>query len=96
MHDSLSNYIAKLTSFEDPYYTIRGLIEIYILMKITSILCDKIILLIILNVIILFSPIEKKIPHFIFKWRIGFRQIIDSVLGIIDCFIPIYGEELEK
>ena len=87
-----TNFIKKTISCEDKYYTIRVLIEIYLLMKITSFLNDKFIILLILNIVILYAPIEKNCPHFLFKCRMTFRQIIEGVIGLIDCLIPKYEE----
>ncbi len=87
-----TNFIKKTMSCEDKFYTIRVLIEIYLLMKITSFLNDKFIILLILNIIILYAPIEKHCPHFLFKCRMTFRQIIEGIIGLIDCLIPKYEE----
>ena len=87
-----TNFIKKTISCEDKYYTIRVLIEIYLLMKITSFLNDKFIILLILNIVILYAPIEKNCPHFLFKCRMTFRQIIEGVIGLMDCLIPKYEE----
>ena len=50
-------------------------------------------MIVLLNLIILYAPLEEKIPHFLFKWRFGLRQLTDGLLGIIDCLIPKYEEK---
>ena len=62
-------------------------------MKITSSLNDKFIILLILNIVVLYAPLEKNCPHFLFKCRMTFRQIIEGAIGTLDCVIPKYVEE---
>jgi hypothetical protein len=64
-------------------------------MRLTSILNDKFIKCLALNVIILYAPLEKNFPHFFFKSRMAFKQIIDGVIGILDSVVPKY-EEIKK
>jgi hypothetical protein len=64
-------------------------------MRLTSILNDKFIICLALNVIILYAPLEKNFPHFFFKSRMAFKQIIDGVIGILDSVVPKY-EEIKK
>ena len=60
-------------------------------MKIINIINDKLLLLIIMNIIIFYSPIEKHLTdHFLFKGRMAFSQIVEGVLGLLECFIPRY------
>ncbi len=77
-------------------YTIIILIEIYILSKIASIFSDKFILYILLNVLVLYAPFENKCPNFLFKIRITFKQLIEGVIGLLDCLVPKYEEPKEK
>jgi hypothetical protein len=49
-------------------------------MKITSILNDKFIILLVLSIVVLYAPLEKNCPHFLFKCRMTFRQIIEGAL----------------
>jgi hypothetical protein len=92
----VENFFKKTISFDDKLYTFRVLIEIFILMKFTSFLNDRIILLFILNIIIFYAPLEKKCPHFLFKSRMFLRQIIEGAMGAIDCLIPRYEDMNEK
>lgn len=90
------NLIKKTISLENKNFTIRIVFEVYILGKITSILTDKFILFLIVNVIIFYAPLEKNIPHFMFKWTMYFRQLVEGVLGLADCLIPKYEEKKEE
>ena len=71
------------------------MIEFYLLMKITSCLSDKFIFLIISNICIFYSIIDKKYPHFLFKCRMSIKQIIEGIIVLIICVIPRY-EDKEK
>jgi hypothetical protein len=88
-------FIKKVISCEDLFYSFRSIVEVYILMRLTSILNDKFIICLIFNVIILYAPLEKNFPHFLFKSRMSFKQVIDGVIGILDAVIPKY-EEIKK
>ena len=86
------NFIKKTISCEDKFYTVIILIQVYILMKIFSFFNDKFILYLALNIIILYAPFEKKCPHFLFKCRIALKQVIEGVIGLLECLIPKYEE----
>ena len=86
----------KIISFEDPTYTIKVLIYIYMIMKFTSFVGDRFIFLVILNIFVFYSPIDKKYPHFLFVSRMYTKQIIEGVFGIIECLIPRYQEDKIK
>ena len=88
--------IKKAISCEDKMYTILFLIQIYILMKITSWFNDKFIIYLILNILLLYAPLEKKCPHFIFKARMTFKQVIEGIIGLLVCLIPKYEDTKEK
>jgi len=92
----LINFIKKVISLEDKLFTTRVLIELYLLLKFSKFLSDKIILLIIANICLFYAPLEKKFPHFIFKCRISFEQIIEGIIVLIQCIIPRYIEEPQK
>ena len=61
-------------------------------MKIINIFNDKFILLIIMNIIIFYSPIENKTDHFLFKGKMAVKQTIQGIIGLVECFIPRYEE----
>ena len=86
------NSIKRAISCEEKLYSVVYLIQIYILMKISSFLNDKFIIYIILNIIILYAPFEEKCPNFLFKIRMAFKQIIEGFIGLLDCLIPKYEE----
>ena len=65
-------------------------------MKIASLIGDRIILFVILNIFIFYSLIEKRCPHFLFIYRTYIKQIIEGSLGIIECLIPRYIEDKQK
>lgn len=87
------NFFKKAISCEDKLYTIVIIIQVYILMKITSLFNDLFIIYLILNVIILYAPLEKKFPNFLFKIRMTFKQLIEGVIGLLECIIPKYEEK---
>ena len=65
-------------------------------MKACSIIGDRLILFVILNVFIFYAPINKKFPNFLFISRMYIKQIIEGTLGILECLIPRYEEEKAK
>lgn len=86
----------KIYSLEDPWLTGKLIATVYILMKITSIIPDKFILLLVLNIILMYAPIDKKCPHFLFKARMSVKQIVEGILGLIECLIPRYEDLKEE
>ena len=86
------NSIKRAISCEDKLYSVIYLIQVYILMKISSFLNDKFVIIIIINIVLLYGPFEEKCPHFLFKARMTFKQIIEGVIGLLDCLIPKYEE----
>ena len=92
----LKKFLMKVISLEDKLYTFRIFVEFYLLMKITSYLNDKIILSLIVNILIFYAPLEKKNPHFLFKTRMIFKQIIEGIIILILCLVPKYEEEKEE
>ena len=86
----------KIISLEDPFFTLKSLFYIYLAIKVSSILGDRFILLIVLNIFIFYAPLNKKYPHFLFISRMSIKQVIEGTVGIIECFIPRYIEEKSK
>ena len=76
-------------------YTIRAIIEFYLLMKISSIFNDKFFLLLANNICLFYSPLDKKYPNFMLKIRMAMKQIIEGIIVFIICIIPKYEEELD-
>ena len=83
----------KIIYCEDLLYSLVAFIELYIFWKISNIINDKIILLIIGNIIFLYSIIEKKYPQFLFRIRMFVKEIIEGILSLFMAFIPKYEEE---
>ena len=90
------NYVKKTITFEDKVHTIRVLIEIFLLMKITSLLNSKIIFFFIFNLFIFYSIIDGKFPHFLFKTRMAIKQIIEGIIVLIICIFPIKEGKKQK
>ena len=65
-------------------------------MKITSLFNDKFMIYLILNIVMLYAPLEKKCPNFLFKCRITLKQVIEGVIGLLECMIPKYVENTKK
>ena len=53
------------------------------------------ILLIISNICIFYSILDKKYPHFLFMVRMSIKQIIEGIIVVLICIIPNY-EKKEK
>ena len=85
----------KTISLEDKIHTSSLLIELFLLMKITSYFSDQMILLILSNICIFYSIIDKKYPHFLFMFRMSIKQIIEGIIVVLICIIPNY-EKKEK
>ena len=85
-----------MISFEDKLFTTSVIIKLYLLLKISSFIGDKIILLFITNLCLFYAPLEKNFPHFVFKCRMSIKQIIEGILVLIQCIIPKYEEEPKK
>ena len=67
----------------------------YLFLIISKFINDKLILLIIGNIIIFYSFIEDKYPKFLFRCRMFVKEMIEGVLSLIFAIIPKY-EEVEK
>lgn len=90
--DSLYLNFQKIIYFDEPLYTFIVLIETYIFLKISKYINDKLIVLILGNIIIFYSVIEKKYPKFLFRSRMFIKEIIEGVLSAIMALIPKYEE----
>jgi len=78
--------------FKDPLYSLTVFIELYIFFNISKFINDKIVILIICNIIIFYNIIEKRHPKFLFKCRMYIKEIIEGILGIFMALIPRYEE----
>ena len=85
----------KIISLEEPSSTIRTFVYIYSCLLLSLLLGDKFILLLILNILIFYTPINNKFPNFIFNTIMTLKQTIEGVLGILESFIPRYIDKKE-
>jgi hypothetical protein len=83
-------------NFEDPFLTIKTLSYIYLLMKVSSLIGDRFILFVALNIFIFYAPINKKFPHFLFVSRMTIKQVIEGTIGILECLIQRNKEKKIK
>jgi len=84
------NYIHKIIKFDDYVFSLKELIKLYIIMKIVNFISAKFILLLIMNVIIFYAPIENKTDHFLFKGKMAVQQAIEGAIALAECLIPRY------
>ena len=96
LYSQLSEFFTKIISFEDILTSAKLLVKLYICKNILNLINDKFLLWVLLNILVLYSQIEKICPHFIFKARMAVKQTIEGVLGILECFIPRYEEPENK
>ncbi len=61
-------------------------------MKVVNIINDKFMLLIIMNIVIFYAPIENITDHFLFKAKMAVKQTFEGIIGLIECLIPRYEE----
>ena len=94
-NDLYTNFL-HIVNLEEPFYTLIALIELYLFWKISKVINDKIIILIIGNIIIFYSMIEKKYPKFLFRSRMFVKEIIEGVLSAIMALLPKYEEQKVK
>ena len=85
----------KIISLEEPSSTIRTFVYIYSCLLLSLLLGDKFILLLILNILIFYTPINNKFPNFIFNTIMTLKQTIEGILGILESFIPRYIDKKE-
>ena len=90
------NYSKKIISLEDYIFTLKELAKLYTIMKVINIINEKFFVLIIINIIIFYSPLDNYSEHFLFKAKIAVKQIFEGVFGIIECLIPRYEESKNK
>jgi len=88
----LFNKVKKIIVFEDYKYSIKELVILYVIMKVINLINDKFLLLIIMNIIIFYAPIDNICDHFLFKIKMGFVQIFEGIIGLLECLIPRYEE----
>ena len=67
-----------------------------ILSKIINLFNEKFIIMIVLNVILFYGPIEKRCPYFLVKVILIPQQICEGIFGIISCLIPQYEQPKDE
>ena len=80
----------KIASFDDKILTIKTIIYLFLLIKVSAWIGDKIIFSVILNVFIFYAPINNVFPNFLFYTRMYIKQIIEGTIGILICFFPTF------
>ena len=70
--------------------TIKTIIYLFLLKKVSSWLGDKIIFSVVLNVFIFYAPINSVFPNFLFYTRMYIKQIIEGTIAILICFFPTF------
>ena len=78
----------KIASFDDKILTIKTIIYLFLLIKVSAWIGDKIIFSVVLNVFIFYAPINKVFPNFLFYTRMYIKQIIEGTIAILICFCP--------
>ena len=78
----------KIASFDDKILTIKTIIYLFLLIKVSAWIGDKIIFSVVLNVFIFYSPINSVFPNFLFYTRMYIKQIIEGTVAILICFCP--------
>ena len=78
----------KIASFDDKILTIKTIIYLFLLIKVSAWIGDKIIFSVILNVFIFYAPINSVFPNFLFYTRMYIKQIIEGTIAILICFCP--------
>ena len=90
-NDVFSNF-QKIIYFDEPFYSLTVFIELYLLWKMSKIVNDKLIILVIGNVLLFYSFLEEKYPRFLFRCRMFIKEIIEGILGIFLALIPKYED----
>ena len=78
----------KIASFDDKILTIKTIIYLFLLVKVSAWIGDKIIFSVVLNVFIFYAPINSVFPNFLFYTRMYIKQIIEGTVAILICFCP--------
>ena len=78
----------KIASFDDKILTIKTIIYLFLLIKVSAWIGDKIIFSVVLNVFIFYAPINSVFPNFLFYTRMYIKQIIEGTFAILICFCP--------
>ena len=78
----------EIIIFKNLLYTLTALIEICIFWNIYRRTNGIIFVLILGNILIFYSPIDKRCPKFLFRIRMFIKEIIEGILVVLSCLIP--------
>jgi len=92
----ISNYFKKIIDFNDAYFSLEQLFNIYSLVSIINYVNEKLILLIIMNIIIFYFPIESRTDHFLFKIYMAIKQTYEGIIGLVIVIIPKFEKNKEN
>jgi len=92
----ISNYFKKIIDFNDAYFSLEQLFNIYSLVSILNYVNEKLILLIIMNIIIFYFPIESRTDHFLFKIYMAIKQTYEGIIGLVIVIIPKFEKNKEN
>ena len=81
--------IRRILFFEDLIYSLTAFVEIFLFWKIIRRINLIILCLIVGNILIFYSPIEKQCPKFLFKIRMFIKEIIEGIICILFTLIQI-------
>lgn len=91
--EGVKKTIDEITSLQDCSKTIRFTLAVYGILKFLSLFPLFFIFWVLLNLILLYAPINKFYPNFIFRGFIAVKQILEGIFGVVECLIPKYVEE---
>ena len=94
--EGVKKTIEEITSLQDCSKTIRFTLAVYGILKFLSLFPLFFIFWVLMNIALLYAPINKFCPNFIFRGFIAVKQILEGVFGVIECLIPKYVEEEQK
>ena len=94
--EGVKKTIDEITSLQDCSKTIRFTLAVYGILKFLSLFPLFFIFWVLMNLWLLYAPINKFCPNFIFRGFIAVKQILEGVFGVIECLIPKYVEEEQK
>ena len=78
----------EIIIFKNLLYTLTALIEIFLFWIISKRINWIIFCMILGNILIFYSPIDKRCPKFLFRIRMFIKEIIEGVLVILSCLNP--------
>ena len=92
----LRNWKKTETNFSRMLICFKLVLSLYFTSKIVNFFNDKFMFFLVSNIIAFHGLIEQFCPDSLFKARISVKQIIEGVIGIIECLIPRYEDNEKK